>query len=268
LDDYEDQYDDHIIPLLRRMINLEELILYLLVMRDDSTYIDGIQLYDDILIYMPRLNKFTFSINTGILSETDMKLHFSSNEYIQSSFIGRGYGQVSSYVYSDLMRNIGTCHIYSLPYQFESFFNLNNSFHFQDGIFDKVQRLTMIDKRPFKHHFFKLTSHYFPFLKELNIYNNEPQEEKQYSSTLIIFPHLIRLNLDQAHLDYAEQLLLTKNTHLPCLLDLFIKYESLRILTNNFTNDPTYLNCTQLKKLDIMDPFVQPKTFHTYFPSL
>jgi hypothetical protein len=80
LNDYEDQYDDYIIPLLRRMINLEELILYLLIIRVDSTYVDGIQLHDDILIYMPRLNKFTFSINTGILGE-DTKIHFSSDEY-------------------------------------------------------------------------------------------------------------------------------------------------------------------------------------------
>jgi hypothetical protein len=250
------------------MINLEELILYLLVMRDDLTYIDGYQLHDNILIYMPLLNKFTFSMNTGILSEEGTKLHFSSDEYIQNSFIGQRFGQVSSYVYSDPVENIGISHSYSLPYQFERFFNLNNCFHFQDGIFDKVQRLTMIDRRPFEYQFFKLTSHYFPFVKELTIFNGRPQQDKQDSSILIIFPHLIRLNLNAAHTDYAEQLLLTKNAHLPCLLDLCIRCESLTILTNNFTNDKAYLNCTQIKKLEIMHPFVQPKAFHTYFPSL
>ncbi len=47
------------------MINLEELELYLSVERFDSTYIDGIQLYDQFLIYMTQLNKFTFK-NYGL----------------------------------------------------------------------------------------------------------------------------------------------------------------------------------------------------------
>jgi hypothetical protein len=128
------------------MINLEELILYLLVMRDDLTYIDGYQLHDNILIYMPLLNKFTFSMNTGILSEEGTKLHFSSDEYIQNSFIGQRFGQVSSYVYSDPVENIGISHSYSLPYQFERFFNLNNCFHFQDhfSLFSICERINYI----------------------------------------------------------------------------------------------------------------------------
>ncbi|CAF3215420.1 unnamed protein product, partial [Rotaria sp. Silwood2] len=59
-------YDNLIIPLLRGMINLEELILDLSIIRSNKNYIDGIQLYDDILIYMPRLNKFTFNIYTNV----------------------------------------------------------------------------------------------------------------------------------------------------------------------------------------------------------
>ncbi|CAF3822536.1 unnamed protein product [Rotaria sp. Silwood1] len=44
-------YDNLIVPLLCQMINLEELKLYLLVERFDSTYFDGIQLYDQFLVY-------------------------------------------------------------------------------------------------------------------------------------------------------------------------------------------------------------------------
>jgi hypothetical protein len=262
------KYDEQIILLLNRMINLEELILFLLVIRIDSTYIDGIQLYDDILIYMPQLKKFTFSINTGVINKKN-PIHLSSNEDIQNSFIGREYGQVGSYVFYRTMDNIGYCHVYSLPYQFEHFFGLNNSFHFQHGIFDKVRRLTMNDWRPFEHQFFKLTSYYFPFLKELTIYNGQPQKDKEHSSTLVIFPHLILLDLVHTHDDYVEQLLLAKNTHLPCLLDLCITYESLTMLTNNFITNPTHLNCTQVKKLHIDNkPFIRPETFHKYFPLL
>jgi len=266
---YNDYCDKAIFWLLRRMINLEEFILFLLVARVNSTYINGIQLYDDILIHMSRLKKFTFSIITCVIIENGiMKIDLSSNEDIQSSFIGRGYGQVGSYVYYDSMETVGRCHVYSLPYQFENFFGLNNSYHFQDAIFDKVRCLAMHDTRPFEHEFFKLTSHHFPFLKELNIRNIHPQKDKQHSSTLIIFPHLILLNLLEAHDDYAEQFLLNKNTHLPCLLDLCVRYESLAILTNNFTNGTTSLNCIQLKRLHTDEAFVRPKAFQKYFPLL
>ena len=44
------------------MINLEELNLSLLVLKSNSTYIDGIQLYDQFLTYVTKLKKFTFNI--------------------------------------------------------------------------------------------------------------------------------------------------------------------------------------------------------------
>ncbi|CAF1301761.1 unnamed protein product [Rotaria sordida] len=83
-------YDKLIIPLLCRMINLEELILFLSIIRFNSTFIDGIQLYDQFLIYMPRLNKFTFSIITVVVNNN---IHLSSHKDIQHSFIGKRYGQ-------------------------------------------------------------------------------------------------------------------------------------------------------------------------------
>ncbi|CAF1147435.1 unnamed protein product [Rotaria sp. Silwood1] len=203
-------YDDQIIPLLRRMINLKELTLFLLVLKNDSIYIDGIQLHDQILIYMPQLNKFTFSINTVIVNE-DIKIDRPSNEDIQHSFIGKGYGQVGSYVHYRQERNVGTSHVYSLPYQFEYFFHLNNSF--QGDIFDTVQCLAMTDGRPFEHNLFKLISQCFPLLKELRVVNYQPQKNKQHSSILIIFPRLILLNLIEAHLGkFADNKVLTAIT--------------------------------------------------------
>ncbi|CAF1086880.1 unnamed protein product [Rotaria sordida] len=46
-------YDSRVVPLLYRMLNLEELTLYLSIRRIESTYIDGTHLYDEILIHMP-----------------------------------------------------------------------------------------------------------------------------------------------------------------------------------------------------------------------
>ncbi|CAF4054585.1 unnamed protein product [Rotaria sp. Silwood2] len=200
-----DIYEIHIIRLLRRMVNLETLTLFLFLIQIDLDYVDGIQLHNDILIYLPRLKKFTFSIHTGVIMKR-IKIHLSSNEDIQNSFIGRGYGQVGSYVCTLPLKTMnyckGHCHIYSLPYQFKHFFGLNNSYHFQDGIFDKVRRLTMNDiESPFEHQFFILVSHYFPIVEELTIYNHISQQDKKNSSTLIIFPHLIFLNLAESPRD-------------------------------------------------------------------
>ncbi|CAF3926987.1 unnamed protein product [Rotaria sordida] len=273
---YIHDYDEHIIPLLCRMINLEELILFLSVIRIDSTFIGGIELYNQVLIHMSHLNKFIFSINTAVLIKNN-KIDVPSNEDIQHSFIGKEYGQVGSYVHFEPRTSIDRfsfkrpkavvkSHIYSLPYQFEIFLHLNNSF--QGGMFVKVRCLTMTDTYPFEHQLFKIISHDFPFLKELNICNGEPQKEKQHRSTLINFPHLNLLNLVEAHVDYAEQFLVDTNTHLPCLLDLCIQYESLAMITNNFTNDATRLYCAKLKGLHIDKPFVRSKHFDEYFPLL
>ena len=70
------------------------------------------------------------------------------------------------------------------------------------------------------------------------------------------------------HVDYAEQNLVDTYCHSPCLLNLNIDYESLVLVTNNFTNDATRLTCNKLTNLCIKRAFVPPKTFHQYFPLL
>jgi hypothetical protein len=54
-------YVEFMIPLLRRMINLERLQLHMSVMRERSTFINGNQLHDQFLVYITRLNLFTFN---------------------------------------------------------------------------------------------------------------------------------------------------------------------------------------------------------------
>jgi len=244
------------------MISLEELTLFFST--TSHTYIDGIRLHDQILIYMPQLNKFTFSINT-IVNRNQNIIDLPSKEDIQRSFIGKGYGQVGSYVHYRQDNFVGISHVYSIPYQFEYFIFLNNSFH--GDMFYTVQSLAMIDGQPFEHNLFKLISQCFPLLKELYVVNDHSQKTKQHSSISIIFPHLILLNLAKAHFDYAEQLLYDKNTHLPALLDLCIGYGSLQMITNNFTNDAICRNCAKIKKLNSTS-YVLSKNFHKYFPLL
>jgi hypothetical protein len=248
------------------MINLEELQLYVFVIRFDSTYIDGIQLFDEFLIYMTQLNKFTFSIKTRVSSIYRNLLELPTNEDIQRSFMGRYNQQVVSYVQNNSMKTEGKCHIYTFPYEFEYFYHLDNSF--QRGMFHKVRYLTMYDRIAFEHKLFQIISEEFPFLEFLYITNPYPMQDKQSLFTLITFPCLTLLDLKCAHVDYAELFLLKKNLHLPCLLNLAMEYESLTMITNNFTNNAAHFNFERLKSLDVCQLFVRPKNFHQYFPLL
>ncbi|CAF4743827.1 unnamed protein product [Rotaria sp. Silwood2] len=126
-------YDSRVVPLLCRIANPEELTLYLSIIRTESTYIDDIHLYDEILIHIPRLTKLNFSINTLVFNKDIINL--PSNNDIQHSFVKRGYQQIDSYTHKESEKG-SACHIYSLPYQFDC---VNMTCHFQDGIFDKVQ---------------------------------------------------------------------------------------------------------------------------------
>lgn len=119
------EYDELIVPLLRRMINLEQ--LQLLVFRLESNFIDGIQLYEQFLTYRTQLTEFTFNIQTDVVDD-GTTVDLQSNNDIQRSFIGRSYQQVASYVHTESTKTEGTCHIYSLPFVFDCLHNLDNSF--------------------------------------------------------------------------------------------------------------------------------------------
>jgi len=59
------------------MLNLEELDLNLIVECDEK-FVDGDTLKKDIIIYMPRLNKFTFNI-CSIINHRN-QINFALNE--------------------------------------------------------------------------------------------------------------------------------------------------------------------------------------------
>ncbi|CAF4314197.1 unnamed protein product [Rotaria sp. Silwood2] len=259
-------YDNRIVPLLRRMLNLEELTLFLSVIRNESTYINGTQLYNDFLMYMPQLSKFNFSIHTDIFNN-DIDIDLPSNNDILNSFIKIGYQQVNSYADDQLTyKNWGCCHVYSLPYHFNDFLFMTS--RFQGGLFTKVRWLLMHDIRPFENELFKIISQDFPFLESLSIINRESQKNKQHSSTFIKFPHLLRLDLTVAHTTYAIQFLFDKNTSLPRLMHLDIKYKTLATVTEGFTNDAARHTCAQIESLVIPELFVRPENFFSYFPLL
>jgi hypothetical protein len=250
------------------MANLQELILFLIVV-DKQAFIDGTYLHDQVLVHMPDLKKFTFSIRTSILTMAQ-DLHLLSNDEVQCSLIEHGIKNAGSYV--DHYPNpafIGECHIYTLPYAFDTLLKATNSL--PSGVFNIVRLLGMLDRRPFEHDFFERIARQFPSLKSLIVQNGLPQKNKQardknQSSAIITFPHVTHLDLSRAHADYAEQFLLETNSRLPSLFVLCVKYEPLAIATNNFTSDAARVHCAQVKHLVVKEPIVAPKDFHLYFP--
>jgi hypothetical protein len=214
---------------------------------------------------MVQLNKFTFHITTKVDNE-NISINLPSNKDIRRSFRRRSYGQVASYVDTDATVFDGECRIYSLPYDFEFFFDLDNSF--QGGVFHKVRQLKMNDKIYFEHELFQIISQDFPFLEYLYIFNTRRMKHKKHSSTLITFPNLIHLDLKCAHTDYALLFLLKRNAHLPRLANLCIRNKSLIKITNNFTYDAMRFNFDKLKTLQGRKSFVRSKNFHKYFPFL
>ena len=216
------------------MSNITELTLFLSILRYESTYIIGTHLYNDFLIYMPQLNKFNFNIQT-LLMNNDIDIVLPSNNDILKSFIDIGYRQVDFYADDKFISNRANCHVYSIPYHFDNFIYMTS--RFQGGMFNKVRLLVMLDIRPFENELFKIISQDFPSLQRLSIYNLKAQQNKHNSHIFITFPHLCRLDLAHAHIDYGVQFLFDINASLPRLTYLFIQYETLATITEGFTND-------------------------------
>ncbi|CAF4153008.1 unnamed protein product, partial [Rotaria sordida] len=85
-------YDNRMIPLFRRMINLEKLTLYIRI-TDRHTFVDGTHLHKEILMHMLQLHTFIFYIST-IIQINDL-VHRLSNNDIQQTFKNIGYYQTS-----------------------------------------------------------------------------------------------------------------------------------------------------------------------------
>lgn len=264
-------YDTQVIPLLRRMSHLEELTLYL-SFRNRSVFVDGTQLYNEILIHMPELRTFTFYIRTEI-SIVNSVQQLSTND-IQETFNKRQYQQVACVVNYEF--TIGICHVFSLPFSFDRLEYLGNKF--PNIIFNHVTLLKLDDSVAFKHEFFVRIARSFPLLKELHILNGTSQfffwdDEQIYfryhiSYSIVEFPHLTSLHMKFAGRDYVEQFLNNTKTNLPRLTKLEINYYDLANVTDNFTRDATRINCAKVKYLILDNIMVHSRDFHLYFPSL
>ena len=263
------EFDTHLLPLLRRMLNLEELTLKILNNKRAS-FIDGAQINDGILVHMPRLRQFTFHISTE--TRLEHLVHYYSKEDIQQTFTNIGYEQVDcvlSYYYI-----LGVCHVFSLPFMFDTLYDIGNTF--PPFIFPCVTKLSVHDIVPFEHEFFVRIARFFPLLKDLRFSNsdfyshmlNKSNPNDNELCVIVEYPHLVSLSLLSCRTYYIEQFLNETKTRLPCLTKLRVDYRQLTIVTEDFTRDSTRLNCTKVKELILEQPLVHSKDFYDYFPLL
>ena len=265
------QYDELVLPLLRRMSHLEELTLYIHIL-DGSTFISGTYLDNEILIHMPRLHTFTFYFaSENAVAGPVIQL---SNMDIERTFADERYRHTGYMVdYFTSSRNI--CYrVFSLPFKFDRLKYVTNNI--PNIMFESVTYLKLRDDEPFKHEFFVRLARAFPFLKSLSIWNLEAPfftlheyhlRDKDWCS-IVEYPHLISLNIRYTHHHYVEHLLNDTKTYLPRLTQLEILYDNLKTVTNNFTRDETRCNCAKVKRLIVGGCIAYPKEVYYYFPLL
>jgi hypothetical protein len=264
-----DEYDTRVLPLLRRMINLEELTLNI-INEERTTFIDGIHINDRILVHMPCLRKFTFSINTSV--ELHHLVHHPSVEDIQRTFINIGYDQVCCTLTNMDVDII--CHVFTLPFAFDYLRNIGNSFPPVD--LTCVTYLSVYDHIEFKHEFFLQIARCFPLLRKFIVHNSQPQSQLRKNLVsnnsefypTVEYPNLISLHLQFSCIDYYEQFLNERKTYLPHLTKLTAEYNILSAVTNNFTRKRTRCNCAKITELNLHTTIVHSKDFYDYFPRL
>jgi hypothetical protein len=223
------------------MSHLEELTLYIHI-SNRPKFVDGIHLHNEILIHMPRLDKFTFYINTT--NEINGPIHRLSNADIQRTFSNINHGPVTSIV-DYLGTHQAICYVFSLPFSFHSLQWVSNNF--PPIILSSVTHLGLSDIVPFKPEFFIQVARSFPSLKYLTVNNIRSPFLKfykysfvnDYSCSIVEYPHLISLNLEFVDSDYVDQFLNESKTHLPCLTELIVRLGQLKKVTENFTRDAT-----------------------------
>ncbi|CAF4241491.1 unnamed protein product [Rotaria magnacalcarata] len=257
-------YDELIVPLLQRMLNLEKLHLHLIIFCK-NTFIDGNLLKRNIMNHMPQINKFTFNIRSSMSLRNQINL--LSNEDIQYTFNDFQNNQIISCVdyFSEIQR--GECHIYSYPYEWKEYHKITNNF--PGGIFKHVCEISLFDERPFEHNFFSRISQSFPFVKKLTLINDKRSrklDDNNQHLSIIEYPHLSVLDLVEAHDDYIEQFLVDTKTCLPNSVYLAVYYQVLKRVTQHFTRNETRINCKKLRCLGLVGKCRIPKYVEQYFP--
>ena len=248
------------------MFNLEKLDLDLNVDRHKGL-IDGNDLKENIINHMPRLNEFTFNIR--VFNHIYNRIDLPSNEDIQHTFQDFTNNRIISCVDLFEEEKFRYCHIYSYPYTMKYCDNISNNF--PGGLFKYVHRVSLYDEYPFEREFFLRIAQSFPLMKELTVINAKRRKNKLYRKSnndnqdlsIIKYPHLTILDLLRAHDDYVEQFLADTEMSLS---HLFVHYEAMKWVTENFTRNTTRINCAKLHYLILRQADKITKQIKDYFP--
>ncbi|UJR11114.1 hypothetical protein I4U23_015296 [Adineta vaga] len=266
------RYEKTLVPLLHRMTHLEKLFLNVCIERETlhGSFIDGNNLKNNIVNYMPRLNKFVFSIHSNVIHSNSL-LNIPSNDDIQHTFKDLKDYQVVSYIHYFPKDKMIQCHIYSSPYSMDSLYRLTNSF--PGGLLESVHNVYLFDEKPFEHEFFIRIVQAFPYLKTLLIENYSPQNckeclqsnENDQNFEMIKYPYLNLLILHGSHKDYLEQNLDNNKTCLLNDINLYVHYGTLQTVTHNFIRSLTRINCEKITFINDIRKSNIPEHFHDYF---
>ena len=264
------EYDSYILPLIRQMQHLQELMLSLHVY-GRSAFINGIHLENEILIYLSKLKIFKFNIITYNENMSN-EIHIQSNNDLRRTFLNWRYGHVNCYINS-YPNNEARSHIFSLPCNQNDMYIISSGF--LEGFHTNVRILFLIDRvYPFTHEFFLRIARAFPFITELTVLNNRvynnTNENNNQTKLTVEFHYLTSLTIHFQQDIYVEQFLVDTNTYLPNLINLTISYDNLVIVTNSFTRHSTRRNCSKVEilKFTTFPITVHPKEFYLHFPCL
>jgi hypothetical protein len=245
-------YDKFILPLLYRMSNLEKLDLNLNLCVE-KTFIDGNNLKKNIIDHMPRLDKFTFNIDSSVFFHNQIDL--PSNDDIQNTFNAFKNNHIICSLEYFQGGQSARCLIYTYPYKLKHYHRITNNF--SGGLFECVREISLFDRHPFEHEFFLRIQKSFPFVKKLTVHNFKPQNNKSCTESnkdnqdlsIIEYSHLTNLSLNKAHDDYLELFLDHTKVCLPNNVHLNLDYKEMKRVTHSFTRNTTRINCAKLKSI-------------------
>ncbi|CAF3570822.1 unnamed protein product, partial [Rotaria socialis] len=101
----------------------------------------------------------------------------------------------------------------------------------------------------FKHEFLLRIARAFPLAAHLGILNNRFRDDEEATNNKMIsiveFDHLTHLSIYFQRAIFAEQFLVDTCTSLPNLIHLYVSYNSLVTVAENFVRHETLRNCSK-----------------------
>lgn len=233
------------------MINLETLNLYLRI-RSTNLFIDPIYLLNQFSMDIPKLHSFSFYLSIR-LNQKALTCCLPNNQFEQKNIKA---------VHSPVSNMISRCsstaifHTFTIPFEFTTLMDLGNVF--PNIVFKYVTELWLKDDVPFRQEFFLRIAQSFPLLRKLMVsdfspefYDRKPSELSNdvKSYEIVEYPNLVVLDLIRSGMTLIDQFLNESKTRLSRLTKLYVFYEMLRKVTNDFTREETRRNCSHIARL-------------------